>query len=173
MGGGGIAGERQFHLAAAAEHGAVQRRVGPRCLQERGELFGQQQELVVEHYEYVVLLEAGPGRAGSGSDLVDDQSRAAGQRELLAQDRRSPGEPEAELIRVGLGCGSEFPDGLNVRPTLAAERWVDQVAGDAARICRLGAEARQDADHENGRRQTGHDGGTGRVAVHGSMRTRE
>jgi hypothetical protein len=86
---------------AAAEHGAVQRRVGRR-LQERRELFGQQQELVVEHHEHVVLLEAGPGRAGSRSDLVDDQSRAAGQRELLSQDRRSPGEPEAEFARVGL-----------------------------------------------------------------------
>jgi hypothetical protein len=48
-----------------------------------------------------VLLEAGPGGAGAGGDVVDDQSGAAGERELLAQNRGCPGEAEADFVRVG------------------------------------------------------------------------
>ena len=70
---------------ATPQHRATERRVGLSRLQERVELLGQQQQLVVEPHEHVVLRESGAGGAGSRCDALDHEPRPAFDRELLTQ----------------------------------------------------------------------------------------
>ena len=83
-------------------------------LQQRRELFGEEQHLVIEQHEHVMLLKASFLGCRVRRHLFDHQAGAPGQCELLPQHLRRPRQSQAE--RFGMPrCCCHLAHGLDVR----------------------------------------------------------
>jgi hypothetical protein len=68
---------------ATPQHRATEWRVGLGRLQERIELRGQEQQLIVELHEHVMLRESSAGGSGPERDGLDHEPRPTFDGELL------------------------------------------------------------------------------------------
>lgn len=87
-------GQRDCHLASSTEHRAGKWVLRFGSLEQRIELLGQHEKLIVEPHEHIMLHEAGRRGWRIASHLIDHEPRPPLERQLLAEHRCGAGEPD-------------------------------------------------------------------------------